>query len=232
MDHRITHALVEVLRGGSPDVRITHGLVEVLRGGDPKVTITHGLVEVLRDSGFTTTTSTTVTTTTTIPIAQVQKGLGFAVLTIPDGAVARKALGYVALEATTTTSTTTSTTVCGSVCWGQDSGVEEEHIRDFSGKWEGTAQIFGSGDSEGLNFQDGESEQLMTPWNTGTKRVVARINKYNIGDNVTIYYKTGATAGATVAKSWKKYSTPFNSLGFVDVRLFRGSTTTTTSTTT
>lgn len=107
MAHRITHALVEVLRKGSPKTRITHGLVEVLRGGDPKLRITHGLVEVLRDSGFTTTTSTT---TTTIPIAQVRKGLGFAVLTVPDGAVVQKGLGFAVLEATTTTSTTTTST--------------------------------------------------------------------------------------------------------------------------
>ena len=33
-EYRITHALVEGLRGGNPDARITHALVEVLRTGE------------------------------------------------------------------------------------------------------------------------------------------------------------------------------------------------------
>ena len=45
---RITHDVVEALRGGDPDVRITHNVVKVLRAGDPDVRITHNVIEVLR----------------------------------------------------------------------------------------------------------------------------------------------------------------------------------------
>jgi hypothetical protein len=122
---------------------------------------------------------------------------------------------------TTTTSTTvTTTTIGGTVCWGQDTGVEEDHFLDFTDKWEGDAVTIGTGDAEKLGFTTGRYKQLKNPWYYGTKRAQIKLNKYNIGENVTIFYKTGSTIGGLSSQDWKRYRGVFKSLGFINVKLF------------
>jgi hypothetical protein len=46
---RVTQAISEVLRDGSPKARVTQGTAEVLRDGTPKARVTQAIVEILRD---------------------------------------------------------------------------------------------------------------------------------------------------------------------------------------
>ena len=135
---------------------------------------------------------------------------------------------------TTTTTTSTTSTVPGSICYGHDTAVEEDFVEDFTGKWQGPAYILGSGDTEKLAFQDGEHKQLVNPHYYGSGEATIKLNKYQTGDNVSIYYKTAGTIGAIEAAGWSSYSGKFTSQGFVDVLLGRNyvfpSTTTTTTT--
>jgi len=137
----------------------------------------------------------------------------------------------------TTTTTVTTTTVPGSICYGHDTAVEEDNIEDFTGKWEGPGTISGSGDSEKVQFYVGQYKRLIAPHYYGTGQAVVKLNKYQTGDNVSIYYKTAGSPGAIGAAEWSDYSGEFTSQGFVDVLLGRNydpniTTSTTTSTTT
>jgi len=96
----------------------------------------------------------------------------------------------------------------GSVCWGHDTGVVEDNIRDFFNNWSGDASIVGIEDDERILFDSGEYEESET-WYIGAGRVRLLTNKY-ISDSM---YKlkfdaqtgsftpgntiTGATSGAT-----------------------------------
>jgi hypothetical protein len=132
---------------------------------------------------------------------------------------------------TTTTTTTTTTAPFGTVVFGHHTSVDEEYDENLTGNWSGSASIIGSGDSEYLRFYAGQSKILNSPWNIGTGLVKLQLNKYNTGDNVSIYYKDGSSLSNCEADTWKRYSSYFTSSGWVQVKLQQGSTTTTTTTT-
>jgi len=105
------------------------------------------------------------------------------------------------------------------VCWGQDTGVEEDHTRDFSGIWTGTGVISGSGDAEKIELYLGDYMESET-WLIGVGDVVIEEDKYGGGvGNATIQYKTGATYLACEADSWNNYVGSFTSLGWVKIRV-------------
>ena len=54
---------------------------------------------------------------------------------------------------------------------------------------------------------------------TGSQNIQLLQNQYATGDDVTIKYRTGATAAACQAASWSIYTAPFASSGYVQVRL-------------
>jgi len=54
---------------------------------------------------------------------------------------------------------------------------------------------------------------------TGALKARLTLNKYAGGDGVLIKYKTAATFGGIAGASWLDYSVPFDSLGYVQVRV-------------
>lgn len=108
--------------------------------------------------------------------------------------------------------------ITGTTVWGQTTGTSETNVRTFATNWTGTGEVTGSGDSESICLDAGEymESELI---NTGTFTVELSQNVYASGDTVTIKYKTGATQADCLAASWTTYSTPFDSLGFVQVRI-------------
>ena len=111
-------------------------------------------------------------------------------------------------------------TISGSVTWGHDTGVTETNIRDFSGNWTGTGSVSGSGDAEIISLDSGEYMESEVVQISSGKTVRLRQNVYDgTGDDVTLKYRTGATSAACQAAEWSAYSTPFGSLGYVQVRV-------------
>jgi len=53
----------------------------------------------------------------------------------------------------------------------------------------------------------------------GTFKTRLTLNKYVSGDDVLIKYKTAAIFGGISGASWLDYSVPFDSLGYVQVRI-------------
>jgi hypothetical protein len=105
------------------------------------------------------------------------------------------------------------------VCWGQDTNVEEDNIRDFSGNWTGTGVISGSGDAEMIELYPGDDMESET-WFIGSGSVMIVEDKYGGGPGAaTIQYKTGATKEACEADSWHNYVGAFNSLNWVKIRV-------------
>lgn len=106
----------------------------------------------------------------------------------------------------------------GSTTWGHDTGVVETNIRDYTGNWSGTGSISGSGDAEKMTLSAGQymnSEVVIT----GTVFVKLETGKYQAGDSVTIKYRHGDSEAACLAASFQTYSSPFDSLGYVQMRL-------------
>ena len=94
----------------------------------------------------------------------------------------------------------------------------EDNIRDFSGNWAGTGSVDGAGDAEQLVLESGEymvSEVVYTH----VKYVRLRQNVYAAGDTVTIEYRHGVDQAACEAAAWNAYTIPFQSLGYVQVRV-------------
>lgn len=111
------------------------------------------------------------------------------------------------------------TEISGSVCWGHDTGVTETNVRDFSGNWTGTGAISGAADAETIDLNSGEY-MISEVVNTGVRVVELEQNHYDeTGDDVNMDYRHGADAAACEAASWNDYSAPFQSLGYVQVRL-------------
>jgi len=54
---------------------------------------------------------------------------------------------------------------------------------------------------------------------TGAFTIELSINVYAAGDTVTIKYRTGADQAACESAEWSTYSTPFDSLGYVQARV-------------
>jgi len=55
--------------------------------------------------------------------------------------------------------------------------------------------------------------------NTGIKVVQLLQNQYDVGDDVTIAYRHGATQVACEAAAWNDYTVPFASAGYVQVKV-------------
>jgi len=132
----------------------------------------------------------------------------------------------------------------GSVCWGHDTGVVEDNVRDFLNNWSGDAVILGTGDDEKLQFDSGEYEESET-WYIGAGRVRLIINKYGVGTGFkdavdtgfkdavdtgfmdapytygvpTVKYKQGSSQANCEADTWHAYTIPFVCGGWVKIRL-------------
>ncbi|MHC4498507.1 MAG: LamG-like jellyroll fold domain-containing protein [Planctomycetota bacterium] len=108
----------------------------------------------------------------------------------------------------------------GEVVWGHDTAVLEANIRNFSGNWTGTGQIFNPGvaDIEYVRLQAGEY-MISEIWDTGDQIVELLQNVYAVGDDVDLDYRHGATPAACVAAGWNNYVGKFVSLGYVQVRI-------------
>jgi hypothetical protein len=99
-------------------------------------------------------------------------------------------------------------------------GVLETNVETFSGNWTGTGEIEnpGANDNERLALEATEymiSEMV----NTGVITCQLLQNEYAVGDDVTLEYRHGATAADCVADDWVAYAAPFESLGFVQIRV-------------
>jgi hypothetical protein len=106
----------------------------------------------------------------------------------------------------------------GTVCWGHDTGVLEDNIRDFAGNWTGTGTIENAGDAERLALDAGEY-MVSEVVNTGLFTVQLLYNNYAAGDEITLKYRHGATEGDCLAAAWNDYTVPFDSLGYVQARV-------------
>lgn len=109
--------------------------------------------------------------------------------------------------------------ISGSTVWGQSTGVLETNIRTFSGNWTGTGSITGAGDEEKIALDTGQY-MISEVVNTGIDTTITLLqNEYSSGDTVTLQYRHGATQAACEAASWNDYTIPFESLGYVQVRV-------------
>jgi hypothetical protein len=106
----------------------------------------------------------------------------------------------------------------GTVVWGHVTGVTEDNVQPFAVNWTGTGSIENSGDNERLALSAGQS-MTSNVVNTGARHVSLGQNVYRSGDTVTLNYRTGATEGACTSASWTAYTTPFSSLGYVQVQV-------------
>lgn len=113
----------------------------------------------------------------------------------------------------------TSPLTAGDTTWGHDTGVVETNIRDFADNWTGTGTIVASGDAETICLGVGEymiSEILFT--DTGLVEIDQ--NKYDItGDDVILEFRHGVTPVACEAAGWQNYVAPFNSAGYMQIRV-------------
>jgi hypothetical protein len=108
----------------------------------------------------------------------------------------------------------------GTVTWGHVTGVVEANTRTFSGNWTGTGGIALAGDAERIDLNVGEN-MVSEVWDTGAIAwVILHQNLYDpTGDDATLEFRQGASAAACQAASWEAYVIPFESLGYVQVRL-------------
>ena len=106
----------------------------------------------------------------------------------------------------------------GTVVWGHVTGVTETNVRTFASNWTGTGAIGNSGDTERLELNATEY-MISEVVNTGSHTIILLQNNYSSGDTVTLQYRHGATQGACEAASWNNYTAPFDSLGYVQVRV-------------
>lgn len=108
--------------------------------------------------------------------------------------------------------------VAGSVCWGHSTGVIENNTLTFASNWSGTGSTSGSGDAEIMCLDGGEFMQSNVII-TGTTLVTLLQNTYLAGDAVTLKYRHGNSEANCLAASWNNYTTPFTSLGYVQLRV-------------
>lgn len=105
------------------------------------------------------------------------------------------------------------------VCWGHVTGVTEDNVRTFTGNWTGTGSIEDAGNAEKICLEAGQSmtsEVVIT----ATQTVVLLQNSYDVtGDNVLMEYRHGNSEAACLAAAWNTYVAPFDSLGYVQIRL-------------
>jgi hypothetical protein len=108
----------------------------------------------------------------------------------------------------------------GTVCYGHITGVTQDHARPFSAGWTGTGSITGSNDNETLTLSTGQNEESEII-NIGTGQIDIIIDEYQSGsgDSPVIKYKNGNSEANCNADSWNTYSAPFNSLGYIKIRV-------------
>jgi len=108
----------------------------------------------------------------------------------------------------------------GTVCWGHDTGVTEQNVKDFADGWTGYAAVAGSGDAEYMGLNPA-NEAVSPTWFTGTMKATIEIDHYGSGSGPaeTLHYKTGVTKEACEAAGWTAYSGQFNSTGWVKIRI-------------
>lgn len=94
-----------------------------------------------------------------------------------------------------------------------------ETAETFSGNWTGTGAIAGAGDAETVCLDAGEYMESPVV-DTGTVVVELGQNVYDgSGDDVSMYYRHGATEIACLAAAYNLYAGVFDSLGYVQIRL-------------
>lgn len=121
--------------------------------------------------------------------------------------------------APTTLPPTTAPPLTGTVCWGHETGVEEDYPRTFSLHWTGTADISGAGDTEIVTFYAGDYEESET-WNIGAGRIKILTDKYRSGSgSLVISYKSGDSKVNCESDSWHVYSAPFTTTGWIKIRI-------------
>lgn len=108
--------------------------------------------------------------------------------------------------------------IIGSTTWGHVTGVVEDNTRPFDGKWSGTGDIERAGDDEQIALASGEYMESEVV-NTGANLYEIDQNVYQAGDDVTVKFRHGATEAACLAAAFGAYVAPFDSLGFVQIRL-------------
>ena len=95
----------------------------------------------------------------------------------------------------------------------------EDNVRTFTDNWTGTGAIEGAADAEKLALETTEY-MISEVVNTGARHVELLQNNYDeTGDNVTMEYRHGATQVACEAEEWIAYAVPFESLGYVQIRM-------------
>lgn len=104
------------------------------------------------------------------------------------------------------------------MCWGHITGVVEANIRTFVDNWTGTGTIESSGDTERIALDSGEYMEGEVV-DTGLHTIELLQNHYAAGDNVLLRYRHGNSEANCLAASYNNYTVPFESLGFVQVRL-------------
>lgn len=106
----------------------------------------------------------------------------------------------------------------GSVTWGHVTGVVEDNVETFANNWTGTGVISGSGDAETICLNEGEYMESNVV-NTGTRTVELLQNNYAAGDTIILKFRHGNSEANCLTASWSVYTVPFDSLGYVQVRI-------------
>jgi hypothetical protein len=106
------------------------------------------------------------------------------------------------------------------VVYGHSTSVDENNVRTFADNTSGDATATGSGDAEKLRFKSGEYRETEDIDTSGTPVVIIQKDKYQSGSGtITVKYKTAATQGGLTSESWSTYTVPFESSGWVKVRV-------------
>ena len=108
----------------------------------------------------------------------------------------------------------------GSICWGHVTGVTQDNVETFANKWSGTGEASGSGNNEIITLDSGENMESEVI-NIGDNKVEILIDEYQTGSGPApvIKYKDGNSVSNCNADSWNIYSVPFDSTGFVKIRI-------------
>ncbi len=96
--------------------------------------------------------------------------------------------------------------------------MEEENIRNLS-EWSGTGSVSGVGDAEIISLETGQYMESES-WKLGSGWCAITIDKYDSGvGSYTVEYKTGDSLVNCEADAWNNYIGPFDSLGWVKVKV-------------
>jgi len=108
------------------------------------------------------------------------------------------------------------------VVWGHHTDVLEINDRNFTGNWTGTGAIQGDAgtDAERIEFDNPGEYMISEVVNTGASVTVTLLqNEYLAGDDVNLDYRHGDSEANCEAAGWNDYVAPFESLGYVQVRV-------------